>query len=369
MALSGLRVVEFCGIGPGPFLGTMLADFGADVLCIDRLQSMPMITCRGKRIIRADLKDTKTVHSIKQIITKSDVLIDPYRPGVMEKLGLGPTEMMILNPALIYARLTGFGQNGPYASMAGHDINYVAMSGTLSKLGRPDSPPIPPGNILADFAGGSLTCAWGILLALYEREKSGKGQVIDSAMMDGVLYLSSFLWEGQKNGLWDKPRGQNVIDSGAPYYDVYTTKDGKWISIGAIEPQFYRILVKKLELEEQLEGIQQYNTKKWPEMRQIFAEKIKTKTRDEWQQIFDGSDACVVPVLEFTEVLSHPHGLSRRVLMTKNRVGPRSKSVALPRPAPRLSRTPGRENLENSESTEISLEDIISEISSVASKL
>eukprot|EP01127_Copromyxa_protea_P019970 TRINITY_DN6590_c0_g1_i1.p1 TRINITY_DN6590_c0_g1~~TRINITY_DN6590_c0_g1_i1.p1 ORF type:complete len:383 (-),score=54.85 TRINITY_DN6590_c0_g1_i1:82-1230(-) len=340
MALKGTTVLEFGGIGPGPFLGMMLADFGADVIVIDKPNSITL-TKRGKRFVKVDLKKPSDKEAVRLLCTKADVIIDPYRPGVMEKLGFGPDVLLETNPRLVYARLTGWGQDGPYSSMAGHDLNYAALSGTLNQLGRGDAPPFPPLNLLADFSGGSLMCAWGILLALYEREKSGLGQVIDCAMVDGVLYLSTFVWDGKQNGLFSRPRGQNLLDSGAPFYDVYTTKDGKYLSVGAIEPQFYAILLEKLELRSKVKASEQHNVKKWGEIRQLFSDKIASKTQSEWCTIFDGTDACVAPVLDYEDLANHPHTVQRQMLVRNpsNSSGNLFASMT-PRPAPRLSRTP-----------------------------
>jgi len=367
MALRGVSVVEFSGIGPGPFLGTILADFGADVVCIERTRSV--LPSRGKRSILVDLKQPQTLQAVKSLCSKADVLIDPFRPGVMEKLGLGPEVLMALNPRLIFARLTGFGQKGAYATMAGHDINYAAISGVLSMLGRKGSVPTPPVNLLADFAGGSFACAIGILLCLYERERSGKGQVIDNAMIDSVLYMSTFLWAGRTNGLFTMPRGENLLDTGAPFYDVYLTKDEKFMSVGALEPQFYAILVDKLGVKELVKPQNQQNRALWPEVRQIFKEKFMSKTRDEWQKIFDHTDACVLPVLELHEISENVHTSSREMLDRNPEASVSDKGILegfTPQPAPRLSRTPGTV----AHKTErLSLDEVLTQFGSPVSKL
>ncbi|KFV61926.1 Alpha-methylacyl-CoA racemase, partial [Dryobates pubescens] len=253
--------------------------------------------------------------------------------GVMEKLGLGPEVLLQENPRLIYARLTGFGQTGKYAKSAGHDINYLALSGVLSKLGRKDEKPYAPLNLLADFAGGGVMCAMGIVTALYERTKSGKGQVIDASMVEGVAYLSSFLWKSQNLGLWSRPRGENLLDSGAPFYDTYQTSDGKFMAVGAIEPQFYEQFIKGLGLDSD-KIPSQLNFSDWPEMKKKIASVFAQKTQAEWCSIFDATDACVTPVLSFDEVASHQHNKQRSSFI-KNNAGEIS-----PRPAPLLSRTP-----------------------------
>lgn len=348
--LKNLQVVEFAGIGPGPFLGMVLADFGANVVKIDRIGSASDMYCnRGKKSIACDLKQAKAKEVIEKLISSADVLIDPFRPGVLEKLGLGPDRCMALNPRLIFTRVTGFGQTGPYASMAGHDINYVAMSGVLSKLGRKDEIPLPAGNLLADFAGGTNSALIGILMCLYEREKSGKGQVIDSAMQDGLFYLSSFVWEASGGSFWNRERGHNILDGGTPWYEVYETQDGKYMTVGPIEPQFYAIFIQKMELSEYAKT--QFNQSKWPEMKRAFTARFKTRTQAEWDQIFGGTDACVVPLVDFKDVAQHPHNKDRDVLITfppNTKNNSNSDSIYqthAPRPAPRLSRTPGRDVL------------------------
>ncbi|CAB1452443.1 unnamed protein product [Pleuronectes platessa] len=261
---------------------------------------------------------------------------DPGRlrgQGVMEKLGLGPQELLKENPRLIYARLTGYGQSGSYATAAGHDINYLAMSGLLSLLGRSGEKPYAPLNLVADFAGGGLTCALGIVLALLERTKSGKGQIIDASMVEGAAYVGSFVWKSRRIGLWDSPRGENMLDSGAPFYDTYRTADGKFMAVGAIEPQFYRQLLQGLELDP-AELPSQMSFSDWPELRRIFTERFASKSQEDWSGIFDGTDACVTPVLSFDQVSSHPHNQERASFMTD------SDGEESPRPAPVLSRTP-----------------------------
>ncbi|XP_056875253.1 alpha-methylacyl-CoA racemase isoform X2 [Takifugu flavidus] len=260
------------------------------------------------------------------------------RTGVMEKLGLGPRELLRENPCLIYARLTGYGQSGSYATAAGHDINYLAISGLLSRLGRSEEKPYAPLNLVADFAGGGLTCALGIVLALLERTKSGKGQVIDASMVEGAAYVGSFVWKSRSIGMWDRPRGQNMLDSGAPFYDTYQTSDGKHMAVGAIEPQFYRQLLKGLELDA-AELPDQMSFSDWPELTKIFADRFASKSQAEWSQIFDGTDACVTPVLTFEEVSSHPHNRERASFI-EDAGGQES-----PRPAPVLSRTPAEPGL------------------------
>ncbi|MGD9038417.1 MAG: CaiB/BaiF CoA-transferase family protein [Desulfobacteraceae bacterium] len=340
--LDGIRVIEMAGLAPSPYCGMILADFGADVVVVDRLSTAAPETPnlmtknpfdRGKRSMRVNLKTTEGIAVVRQMIQRFDVLLEPYRPGVMEKLGLGPDEAMALNTSLIYARLTGWGQEGPYASMAGHDINYIALSGALSLFRRKGESPLPPCNLLGDFAGGGMLCAMGILLALIERNNSGKGQVVDAAMVDGAANISTFFWGLLGNQLMTLDIGTNMLDSGAPYYQTYETADGKFMSVGAIERRFYTELLKGLDIDPSSLPYQ-HDMGRWPEMRDRFAEVFKTKTRDEWVAIFDGTDACVAPILHMDEVNNHRHNQQRGLLVEVD-------GVTQPGPAPRLSRTPG----------------------------
>lgn len=335
MALAGVRVIELAGLAPAPFCGMILADFGAKVIRVDRTKvAMSLDTQgRGKRSVAINLKKSEGVALLRKLCVQSDVVLEPYRKGVMEKLGLSPQELLKENPRLIYARLTGYGQSGSYATAAGHDINYLAMSGLLSRLGRSGEKPYAPLNLIADFAGGGLTCALGIILALLERTKSGKGQIIDASMVEGAAYVGSFAWKSRSIGMWDRPRGQNMLDSGAPFYDTYKTADGEYMAVGAIEPQFYRELLKGLELDAG-DLPPQMSITDWPELRGIFTERFASKTQADWSRIFDGTDACVTPVLSFDQVSSHPHNQERASFM-KDSSGEES-----PRPSPVLSRTP-----------------------------
>jgi alpha-methylacyl-CoA racemase len=340
--LDGIKVIEMAGLAPSPYCGMILADFGADVVIVDRLTTgapeIPNIMAknpfdRGKRSMRVNLKTEGGIAVVRQMIQVSDVLLEPYRPGVMEKLGLGPDEAMELNPMLIYARLTGWGQNGPYASMAGHDINYIALSGSLSMFRRKGEKPLPPCNLLGDFAGGGMLCAMGILLALIERNSSGKGQIVDAAMVDGATNISTFFWGLLGNHLMTLDIGTNALDSGAPFYQTYETADGRFMSVGAIEARFYEELLEGLDIAPSTLPYQ-HDMGRWPEMRERFAEVFKTKTRDEWAAIFDGKDACVAPILNMDEVDNHRHNKERDLLVEVD-------GVTQPAPAPRLSRTPG----------------------------
>ncbi len=335
-ALEGIRVLEMAGLAPAPFCGLILADFGADVVRIDRKGggALPHLG-RGKRSISVDLKHPDGVGTVLCMIERADVLLEPFRPGVMERLGLGPEVACARNPRLVYARLTGFGQEGPYAGMAGHDINYIAISGALALIGRTGDKPLAPINLLGDFAGGGMLCALGITLALLERGHSGKGQVVDAAMVDGSAYLATFLYQFRSAGMWSDERGTNMLDGGAPFYDTYQTKDGLFVSVGAIEPQFYAALLKGLGLDASSMP-HQLDRSRWRETAEKFAAIFASRTRDEWCRIFDGTDACVAPVLTLGEVPKHPHNEARTLLI------PDAKGQLEPAPAPRLSRTPGK---------------------------
>ncbi|MGH7789902.1 MAG: CaiB/BaiF CoA transferase family protein [Candidatus Binatia bacterium] len=334
-ALQGIRVIEMAGLAPAPFCGMILADFGADVVRVDRVGAGSMDQlARGKRSVAVNLKSPEGVETVLRLAEKADVLLEPYRPGVMERLGLGPDVACARNPKLVFARLTGFGQDGPYATMAGHDINYIAISGALSLLGRKGEKPLFPVNLLGDFAGGGMLCALGIALALLERVGSGRGQVIDTAMVDGAAYLSTFVYKFRNSGMWRDERGTNMLDSAAPFYDTYRTKDDQFVSVGAIEPQFYQALLAGLGVDAATMP-HQMDQSKWTETGEKFSRIFATKTRAEWCAIFDGTDACVAPILNLGEAGDHPHNRARSLLI-KDQHG---KSE--PAPAPRLSRTPG----------------------------
>lgn len=339
--LSGIRAIEMAGLAPAPYAGMILADFGADVVRVDRSPttgSRPDPTrdylARGKRSAGVNMKDPAGVDLLLRLIEKADVLIEPFRPGVMEKLGVGPQVAMARNPRLIYARLTGWGQTGPYASMAGHDIDYIALSGALGLCGRKGERPLPPVNLVGDFAGGGMLCALGVLLALFERSNSGKGQVVDAAMVDGAAHLSTFLFGLFHAGLWSGERGINLLDTGAPFYDTYRTSDGGFMAVGAIEPQFYARLLEGLGLDADALP-HQMDRSSWEPTHELFAKVFATKTRAQWTQVFDGTDACVAPILGLDEAADHPHNVARSTF-----IGGVAGS-RMPAPAPRLSRTPG----------------------------
>lgn len=303
--LHGLKVIELAGLAPGPFAGLVLADYGADVVRVDRRPqgNKPQITSdsltRGKRSIGLDLKDENDKAKFLDLVRVADVLIEGYRPHVMESLGLGPHDCQKLNKRLIYARLTGFHRTGKYASSAGHDINYLAVSGVLNALG-PSNMPSPPGNLLGDFAGGGLTCALGILLALQTRHKTGLGTVVEANMVDGASYISTFIRHAQSiPHIWGGPRGSNLLDGGAPFYRCYETSDGKFVAVAALEPQFYQIFIQKLGLKsEELEQCQDQSRDNWAHLESVIERRFKELRQEEWCTIYDGTDACVTPVLE-----------------------------------------------------------------------
>ena len=341
--LDGIKVIEMAGLAPTPYCGMILADFGADVVVVDRLSTgnpeIPFSMSknpldRGKRSIRVDLKTEAGIAILKRQIVSSDVLLEPYRPGVMEKLGTGPDDALKLNPKLIYARLTGWGQDGPYARMAGHDINYLALSGVLSLCKQKGEKPHPPCNLLADFAGGGMLCALGITLALFERTRSGEGQVVDTAMVDGASSFLTFIYGLLAHNLMTLDIGTNALDGGAPYYQTYETADHKYMAVGAIEGRFYEEFVRGLQLDP-TSLPDQNEEEQWPKMQAQFAEIFRNKTRDEWSVIFNGKDACVSPVLELDEVDQDPHLIERRSFQNLN-------GALQPAVAPRLSRTPGK---------------------------
>ncbi|KAF2203791.1 CoA-transferase family III [Delitschia confertaspora ATCC 74209] len=302
--LTGIRVLEFAGLAPGPFAGMLLADYGATVLRLDRAPFQPSSDqlVRRKSSICVNMKDPRGLALIKKLVQHVDILIDPYRPGVLEKAGLSPEDILLkINPRLIVARMTGFRRDGKYSQMAGHDINYIAVSGVLSMLGRKGEAPYFPANILGDFGGGGAMCFLGILLALIAREKNGRGQVVEANMVDGASILATMPRLGTKGPGWSGERGTNMLDGGAPFYEVYRTGDGAWMAVGAIEPQFYALLLNGLELSAS-EIPDRADRSNWPALKHIFANKFKSKTRAEWEKTFDGTDACVTPVLTQREL-------------------------------------------------------------------
>ncbi|MCV7321304.1 CaiB/BaiF CoA transferase family protein [Mycolicibacterium confluentis] len=336
--LQGLRVVELAGIGPGPHASMILGDLGADVVRVERPSKNPIpmpsrdATLRNRRSVAADLKAPEGKQLVLDLISKADVLIEGYRPGVTERLGLGPDDCFKINDRLIYGRMTGWGQDGPRALQAGHDINYISLNGVLHAVGRKGERPVPPLNLAGDFGGGSMFLLLGILSALYERQTSGKGQVVDAAMVDGSSVLIQMMWSFRAQGMWSDERGTNMLDTGAPYYDTYETADGKYVAVGCIEPQFYAAMLEGLGLDPaELPG--QNDISNWSKLKQIFTEKFAEHDRDHWAKVFNGTDACVTPVLSFGEVLTEPHITERDTFYDAGQDG------LQPLPAPRFSRT------------------------------
>jgi alpha-methylacyl-CoA racemase len=340
--LAGIRVLELAGIGPGPFCAMMLADSGATVLRIDRPSPGPWpsqdgrsereLLNRGRRSAMLDLKHPRGVDALLRLIDQADVLLEGFRPGVTERLGLGPDTCLQRNPRLVYARMTGWGQDGPLSTTAGHDIGYIARTGALHALGRAGGPPEFPANLLGDFGGGGMLMAYGICAALVERAASGRGQVIDAAIVDGVASLLAMPLMFLAQGSWRDERGVNLLDGGVPWYDVYQTADGKWMAVGALEPQFYAALLERLGLANVPD---RGDPRNWPELRARLAARFAERTRDEWTATFAGSEACVEPVLSLTEAAADPHLAARQTYVTGD-------GVIQPSPSPRFSRTPGR---------------------------
>ncbi len=338
--LRGVKIIELAGIGPGPFCGMMLADMGAELLRIDRAGGVSPevpngpradVLGRGRRSVGVDLKHPDGVQTVLRLVESADVIYEGFRPGVTERLGLGPDVCLARNPRIIYGRMTGWGQDGPLAPAAGHDINYIALSGALHAIGRKGERPVPPLNLVGDFGGGGLLLAFGIVCALVERERSGKGQVVDAAMVDGAAALMAIIYGAHQSGWWTDERGVNMLDGAAHFYDTYETRDGKYVSIGSIEPQFYALLLKLTGLEgESLPH--QFDRGRWPEMQAKLAAIFKTKTRDEWCAIMDGTDVCFAPVLSLTEAPRSAHAVARGAFREL-------AGVVQPAPAPRFSRT------------------------------
>jgi alpha-methylacyl-CoA racemase len=337
--LAGLRVVELAGLGPCPHAAMVLADLGADVVRIERASGAleygePGLDSllRGRRLVPADLKSAEGVALVLDLVERADVLVEGYRPGVAERLGVGPEACLARNPRLVYGRVTGWGQTGPLADRAGHDLNYLGLTGTLSAIGRAGERPVPPLNLVADFGGGSMLLLVGVLAALVERQRSGQGQVVDAAMVDGTALLSQMLWSLRGQGLWRDERGANLLDGGAPFYDTYECADGRYVAVAAIEPQFYAELLRLLGIEGS--GLpHQLDPRGWPELRSRLTEALGSRTREAWEAVFAGTDACVTPVLELSEAASHSHLIARETF-----AGPPGREQ--PQPAPRFSRTP-----------------------------
>ena len=335
--LTGVRVLELAGIGPGPHACMLLADLGAEVLRIERpggaalRLSGPDVLARGRRTAVIDLKNPAAAETVLRLVENADVLVEGNRPGVTERLGVGPDVCLARNPRLVYARMTGWGQDGPWASHVGHDINYAGLAGALAAVGEPGRKPVPPLNLVADFGGGSLFCVVGVLAALVERSVSGQGQVVDAAMVDGVSSLMAMFYAMRAGGGWSDARGTNLLDGGAPFYDTYACADGEYVAVGALEPQFWAEVVEVLGLED---APGQADVARWPELRSRLAEVFLTRTGDEWAALFEGRPACVTPVLHLGEAAAHPHLAARGSVVEVD-------GVTQPAPAPRFSRTPG----------------------------
>ncbi|AET94117.1 L-carnitine dehydratase/bile acid-inducible protein (plasmid) [Burkholderia sp. YI23] len=340
--LAGVKVVEIAGIGPGPLAAMFLADLGATVIRVDRKEPSGLgaprplqfdLGLRNRKSIRVDLKDADAVEMVMELVADADALIEGFRPGVMERLGLGPDVCLARNPRLVYGRVTGWGQDGPLSQVAGHDLNYIAITGALHAMGRAGQAPTPPLNVLGDYAGGSLYLAFGLLAGVLEARGSGKGQVVDAAMVDGVASIMTVTMGLHAAGMLGKARGTNLLDTGAHFYEVYECADGRYVSVGPIESKFYRLLLEKLGLQDHPVLQKQMDRAQWPEAKQVLAARFRQRTRDEWTQLLGESDVCFAPVLDFDEAPDHPHIKARGTLIDVD-------GVMHPAPGPRFSRTP-----------------------------
>ena len=334
--LKGLKIIEMAGIGPGPFCGMVLADLGAEIIRVDRASaigtgSKQEPSNRGKKSIAVDLKAKEGVEVVLKLVEIADAIFEGFRPGVMERLGIGPEVCMARNNRIVFGRMTGWGQEGPLANAAGHDINYISLSGALAAIGRPGSPPVPPLNLIGDFGGGGMLLALGLVAALLESKESKKGQVVDAAMTDGSALLMTMIYSMQSSGMWKTTMGSNLLDGGSHFYDTYECKDGKFISIGSIEPQFYALLCQIAELDEKVFS-KQMSRDLWPEQKEEIKKIFLKKTRDEWCELMEGTDVCFAPVLDMTEAPQHPHNKERKTFIDL-------EGVTQPAPAPRFSRT------------------------------
>lgn len=335
--LDGITIIEMAGIGPGPFAGMMLADHGARVIRVERVGARDMagrdVLTRNREIVQIDTKSPEGVAQVRALVKSSDGIFEGYRPGVMERMGLGPDVLLADNPKLVYGRMTGWGQTGPLAHAAGHDINYISITGNLHGYGRPDGKPTPPTNAIGDFAGGGMMLAFGMVSALLNVARGGKGQVIDVAMTDGSAIIHAMQWGFRGMGMWEDTRGVNMLDTAAHFYDTYECADGKWISIGSIEPQFYALLRQTLGLEADPAFDAQMDKSQWPVLKAKLAGIFKTKTRDEWAAIMEGTDICFGSVMSMAEALEHPHNVARQTFVKVN-------GQDQPAPAPRFLGTP-----------------------------
>ncbi len=340
--LTGYRIIEIAGIGPGPFAGMMLADMGAEVIRVERAQSAkgpspdhPHVDVlqRGRRNIAVDLKHPDGVATLLDLVEQADALIEGFRPGVMERLGVGPDECRARNPKLVYGRMTGWGQSGPYANAAGHDINYISLAGSLAHFRRAGQPPMPPLNMVGDFGGGGMFLAYGVVCGLLEAQRSGAGQVVDAAMVDGAAVLMTMFWTFKNIGMFNEDApGTNLLDTGAHFYDVYECSDGLFVSIGSIEPQFYATLLELLGLQDDPGFANQMDRSRWPELKERLADLFRTRTRAEWCDLMEATDVCFAPVLTMSEAAEHPHNVERGTFVYAN-------GTQQPAPAPRFSRT------------------------------
>jgi alpha-methylacyl-CoA racemase len=340
--LQGVRIIELAGIGPGPFAAMMLSDMGAEVIRVERAQAVPAspperpawdVLNRGRRNLALDLKHPEAIETLLTLVEKADALIEGFRPGVMERLGVAPDVCLARNPRLVFGRMTGWGQDGPYASAAGHDINYISLAGALAHFGRHGEPPTPPLNMVGDFGGGGMLLAYGVVCALLEAQRSGQGQVVDAAMVDGSAVMMTMFWAMRSIGVFDETRrGENLLDTGAHFYDVYRCKDGRYVSIGSIEPQFYAELLRLTGLEGDPEFALQMDRALWPVLKGRLEQLFRTKTRDEWCTLMEGTDVCFAPVLTMSEAAEHPHNVERKTFVEV-------AGVPQPAPAPRFSRT------------------------------
>ena len=334
--LKGLKIIEMAGIGPGPFCGMVLADLGAEVIRVDRASaigtgSKQEASNRGKKSIAVDLKSEEGAEVVLKLVETADAIFEGFRPGVMERLGLGPDVCFERNERIVFGRMTGWGQEGPLANAAGHDINYISLTGALAAIGRPGSPPVPPLNLIGDFGGGGMLLALGLVAALLESKESKKGQVVDAAMTDGSALLMTMIYSMQSSGMWKTSMGSNLLDGGSHFYDTYECKDGKFISLGSIEPQFYALLCQIAELDESIFG-EQMSRDSWPEQKEAIKKIFLDKTRDEWCELMEGTDVCFAPVLDMSEAPKHPHNIERKTFIDL-------EGVTQPAPAPRFSRT------------------------------
>ena len=334
--LKGLKIIEMAGIGPGPFCGMVLADLGAEIIKVDRASaigtgSKQEASNRGKKSIAVDLKSEEGVEVVFKLVEKADAIFEGFRPGVMERLGLGPNDCLKRNERIVFGRMTGWGQEGPLAKAAGHDINYISLSGALAAIGRPGSPPVPPLNLVGDFGGGGMLLALGLVAALFESKQSKKGQVVDAAMTDGSALLMTMIYTMQSLGMWKTTLGSNLLDGGSHFYDTYECEDGKFISIGSIEPQFYELLCQIAELDKSIFG-KQMSRDSWPKQKEEIKKIFLNKSRDEWCELMEGTDICFAPVLDMSEAPKHPHNIERKTFIEL-------EGVTQPAPAPRFSRT------------------------------